>query len=385
MGRTGDSSSILGFGCMRLPVNGPTPDKIDFDLAIRMLRSAIDRGVDYVDTAYPYHSSGDPWVVPGESEILVAEALKDGYREKVKLATKLPSWAVKSHADFHKFLDHQLKRLGVSQIDYYLAHNMNVNFWKPMVEHDVFRFMDEAVKDGRIRFPSFSFHDDYPLFEEILKAYPWSMAQIQYNYLDHDWQAGRAGVKLAHERGVALVVMEPLRGGYLVNLLPDAPKEALRKARPDWSLAAWCLNWLWSQSEVSVVLSGMSDMAQTDDNVATAQAWRPGRFTEADAKTVDGVVEWFAGRIKASCTSCGYCLPCPSGVVIPKNIGYLNQYQMFDDPKAKEQCKAFYNLLVPEEESATACTDCGECVEKCPQHLEIPRLLEETVEIFKAS
>jgi predicted aldo/keto reductase-like oxidoreductase len=276
----------------------------------------------------------------------------------------------------------QLKRLGVSQIDYYLAHNLNINVWKPMLQHGLFKFFDEAVKDGRIRFPSFSFHDEYALFEEIIKASPWCRAQVLSNYLDIDGRAGWAGVKLAHERGAAVVVMEPLRGGFLVNLLPDAPKAALAKARPEWSLAAWCLNWLWSQPEVSVVLSGMSDMAQTDDNVATAQAWRPGKFTPEDEMVTDGVREWFAGRLKATCTACGYCLPCASGVEIPKNIGYLNDYFMFEDPEAKDKCKAFYKMLVLEKESAAACTDCGECLEKCPQHLEIPRLLEEAARIF---
>jgi predicted aldo/keto reductase-like oxidoreductase len=383
MGRTGDRSSILGFGCMRLPLNGPKPDNIDLDLAQAMLRSAIDRGVDYVDTAYPYHSAGDR-MTPGASEPFVARALKDGYRERVKLATKLPSWKVTSNRHMHEILDEQLKRLEVPCIDYYLVHNINTTVWAPMKEYRVFEFLDEAVKDGRIKYPAFSFHDEYPLFEEVIKSYDWAMTQVQYNYLDRDSQPGRAGVKLAYDRGIAVVVMEPLRGGFLIKHLPDVPKEALTKARPEWSLAAWALNWLWNQPEVSVVLSGMSDMAQTDDNVKTAQAWKGGIFTSDDTETIDRATGWFSDRIKAGCTACGYCMPCPSGVDIPKNFTYLNNYFLFDADEARTRCKLFYKMLVAEGEGASHCTSCGECIEKCPQHLEIPKHLEEVVEIFSA-
>jgi predicted aldo/keto reductase-like oxidoreductase len=382
MGRTGDSSTILGFGCMRLPLTGPTPDMIDYDLSERMLRSAIDRGVDYVDTAYPYHSAGDR-MTPGESEPFLAKALKGGYREKVKLATKLPSWKPEKFADFHSLLDEQLKRLDVRQIDYYLVHNLNRGVWPAVKDMGLLKFFGEAVKDGRIRFPSFSFHDDYALFEEIMLSYDWAMAQVQYNYLDRDWQAGRKGIKFAYDRGVAVVVMEPVRGGYLVNHLPEGPKEELRRAHPDWSLAAWCLNWVWAQKEVSVVLSGMSDMAQTDDNVASALSWTPGKFTEADSEIVDGVSAWFGSRLKAPCTACGYCLPCPSGVDIPKNLEFLNQHYLFDGEETRERSDIFYRMMVIPEVASTLCTSCGECLEKCPQHLEIPRFLEEAAGFYK--
>jgi predicted aldo/keto reductase-like oxidoreductase len=367
---------------MRLPLDGPTPDKIDYGLSERMLRSAIDRGVDYVDTAYPYHSNGDR-TTPGESEPFLAKALAGGYREKVKLATKLPSWKPESYADFHSLLDEQLKRLDVRQIDYYLIHNLNRGVWPKVKDLGLFRFFGEAVKDGRIRFPAFSFHDDYPLFEEIVTCYDWAMAQVQYNYVDRDWQAGRKGIKLAYDRGVAVVVMEPLRGGFLINHLPDGPRESLRKARPDWSLAAWCLNWVWSQKEVSVVLSGMSSQEQTDDNVASALAWKPGKFTEGDSAAIDEVTEWFSRRIRVSCTACGYCKPCPSGVDIPKNLDFLNQYYLFDADEARERSNVFYRMLVRAEEAATLCSECGECLEKCPQHLEIPRYLEEAAGFYK--
>jgi predicted aldo/keto reductase-like oxidoreductase len=367
---------------MRLPLNGPKPSDIDRDLATRMIRSAIDRGVNYVDTAFAYHSGGTR-DQPGESEPLVAHALNGGYREKVRLATKLPTWLVGSNADMHRYLDIQLKRLDIGRIDYYLAHNLNAAVWPAMVGHGMLRFLDEAVKDGRIRYPAFSFHDEYPLFETIVKSYDWQMVQVQYNYLDRDYQAGAAGVRLAASRGAAVVVMEPLRGGFLVRYLPDGPREALAKVRPDWPLAAWALNWLWSQKEVSVVLSGMSDMAQTDENVDAALAWRDGAFGEREAAAVDGVAGYFRERIKVDCTGCGYCMPCGEGVDIPKNLNFYNQIHLFDAAEARDRCRFFYGIQVSPPERAERCTSCGKCVEKCPQHISVPDVMKRTVEAFR--
>jgi predicted aldo/keto reductase-like oxidoreductase len=383
MGRTGDRASLLGFGCMRLPLDGPRPNNIDYDLATRMLRSAVDRGVNYVDTAFAYHSAGTR-EQPGESEPFLAHALKGGYREKVRLATKLPTWLVTSHADMHRYLDMQLRQLDVSRIDYYLAHNLNSAVWPVMLEHNLFGFFEEAVKDGRITYPSFSFHDEYPLYETILKSYDWAMVQVQYNYLDQEYQAGSAGVRLAHSRGAAVVVMEPLRGGFLVRYLPDGPREAFARIRPDWSLAAWCLNWLWSQPEVSVVLSGMSDMAQTDDNVRTALAWEDGVFGKEEAAAVEGAVSFFRDRLKVDCTACGYCMPCSEGIDIPKNLNFYNQYHLFDAGEARDRCRFFYGIQVSPPERAERCTSCGKCVEKCPQHISVPDVMKRVEETFRA-
>ncbi|MDR2339294.1 MAG: aldo/keto reductase [Deltaproteobacteria bacterium] len=274
IGQSGEKASILGFGCMRLPLHGPKPDNIDIDLATNMLRTAINRGVNYVDTAYAYHSSGRN--SPGASEPFLAHALKDGYRERILLATKLPTWLVNSHADMHKFLDEQLRRLDVRHIDFYLAHNLNSHVWEPMVNFGLVKFFEEAMKDGRIRFPCFSYHDSYGLFETICKSYDWAMAQIQYNYLDTEYQAGLKGLKLAASRGVGVVVMEPLRGGFLARHLPDELGARLQAIHPGWSMAAWALKWLRAQKEVSTVLSGMSDMAQVGDNLKSGD-----EFTKA--------------------------------------------------------------------------------------------------------
>ncbi|MDR1608335.1 MAG: aldo/keto reductase [Deltaproteobacteria bacterium] len=237
LGKIGAMSSVLGFGCMRLPLNGPTVSDIDLELATNMLRSAIDRGVNYVDTAYPYHSSAG-FESPGASEPFVGEALSGGYREKVFLATKLPTWLVESRAQMNELLDFQLKRLKTSRLDFYLAHTLNAVSWEKMLALGIREFFDEAVKDGRILYPSFSFHDQYPAFEKIVNDYSWVMAQIQYNYLDQAYQAGRAGLELAASKGMAVVVMEPLRGGFLINKVPESEVSRLKEIRPDWSLAA---------------------------------------------------------------------------------------------------------------------------------------------------
>jgi predicted aldo/keto reductase-like oxidoreductase len=348
-----------------------------------MLRLAIDRGVDYVDTAFPYHGGGDR-SKQGESEPFVGQALRGGYREKVKLATKLPTWLVKSHADMHKFLDAQLKALETSHIDYYLAHNLTEEVWEPMKRHKLFDFFEEAMKDGRIRYPSFSFHDQFPLFKTIVESYDWSMTQVQYNYLDVNFQAGTEGVRLAASRGIAVVVMEPLRGGYLVKYMPESEEKALREVRPDWSLAAWCLHWLWNQPEVCVVLSGMSNMEQTLDNLKSAENHREGLFGARDQECVERIQKLFGSRVKVSCTNCGYCMPCPTGVHIPKNLDFLNQYHLFEAAEVKKRCFDLYGMLLSVQEKALSCVECGECVEKCPQHLAIPELLGETCKTFSA-
>jgi predicted aldo/keto reductase-like oxidoreductase len=321
MGKTKEQSTILGFGCMRLPLNGPTPDMINIELATKMLRNAIESGVNYVDTAYAYHSAGTR-NTPGQSEPFVSGALKGGYREKVLLATKLPTWLVESHRDMHKYLDEQLRRLDVKYLDFYLAHNLNVYVWEKMQSFKLFDFFEEAMKDGRIRFPAFSFHDSYLLFETIIKNYDWALTQIQYNYLDQDYQAGRKGLKLANSRGMAVVIMEPLRGGFLARHIPEDIVSRLNNMHPDWSMAGWALKWLWSQSEVTTVLSGMSDMAQVEDNLKSAYQYTENGFSESDSSAIDEVARYFEQRLKVNCTQCGYCMPCPSGVDIPKNLGF---------------------------------------------------------------
>jgi len=378
-GSTGVELSILGFGCMRLPVTDPKdPTAIDYDLATAMLRKAIDQGVNYVDTAWPYHGSSRE--EPGASEPFVAHALKDGYRDKVHLATKLPTWIVTGRRDMDKYLDAQLKRLGVSHIDFYLAHNLNTLVWPGMKDLGLFDFMDEALKDGRIKHAGFSFHDRFDIFEDIVNSYDWTFAQIQYNYLDVDYQAGRRGLKLGADKGLGMVIMEPLRGGFLINYLPEAMRSMLAEVRPDWSLADWALRWIWDQPEAGVVLSGMTAMAHVDENLKIAETAAP--MSDREQAALVQVRDFFLERIKVNCTGCGYCLPCPAGVNIPKNLSFYNEYFLIDAEEARGRTKYFFQAQTSPDETFAHCIHCGECEEKCPQKLPISDTMTEVAKVF---
>lgn len=380
LGKSGIEVSQLGFGCMRLPLLGENPADIDIPTATSMIRRAIDAGVNYIDTAYPYHS--DSHAKPGQSEPVTGRALADGYREKVYLATKLPLWLVETRADMDRILDDQLRRLETTYIDVYLAHNINEGLWPKMKELGILGFFDSALKDGRIRHAAFSFHDRYSLFEEVLAGYDWSMAQIQYNYLDVDHQAGRRGLRLAAERGVGVVVMEPLRGGFLVNHLSEQAKQILLSARPGWSFAEWALRWIWDQPEVSLALSGMSTMEQVTENLRIAEQAGANALTAKDHEAIDQVRQLFLERTRVGCTACGYCLPCPSNVAIPKIFSLYNEYYFTDDPKAQQITRFFYMGIMGGDKQANSCTQCGVCLDKCPQHIDIPNEMSRAAGVF---
>lgn len=364
---------------MRLPLLDPkNPEAIDLDLATAMLHKAVDQGVNYVDTAWPYHSNSRQ--NPGESEPFVAQALKGGYREKVFLATKMPTWLVTSRQDMDKYLDAQLKRLGVNHIDFYLAHNMNTLVWPGIKGLGLFDFFDQALKDGRIKYAGFSFHDRFEVFEDILNSYDWTFAQIQYNYLDVDYQAGRRGLQMAAEKGLGTIIMEPLRGGFLIDYLPQHFRVELAAIQPQWSAVDWALRWLWDQPEVDLVLSGMTAMAHVDENLKIAGNTAP--LTPEQQAALVKVREFFLERTKVNCTSCGYCLPCPVGVNIPKNLSFYNNYHLIDADIARERAKYFFSVQTSAEESCTQCVHCRECEDKCPQHLPISDALSETCKIL---
>ena len=378
-GRTGLELSILGFGCMRLPVIDPgDPQSIDRDKAEAMLRRAIDAGVNYVDTAWPYHAPDR--AAPGASEPFVARAIKGGYREKVNLATKLPTWLVETRADMDRFLDRQLERLEVSRIDFYLAHNLNSLVWPRMKELKLREFMAGAVRDGRIGWAGFSFHDNYGLFEEIVTGYDWDFTQIQYNYLDENYQAGRRGVELAAGRGLGLIVMEPLRGGFLIRYIPDDIRKILSETRPDWSLADWAFRWLWNQPELGVVLSGMTEMPQVAENLSIADAAGP--MSEKEIAALDQAKDMFRKRIKVGCTGCGYCLPCSQGVAISKVLAHYNDYYLMDAEEVRERTKFFFGAQMAPSEYPQNCIRCRECEKKCPQSLPLSEALAEAAGLF---
>lgn len=383
MGKTGEAKSILGFGCMRLPLADPSnPESVDYEQAAAMLHQAIEGGVNYVDTAYNYHSLGGR-KGPGQSEPFVGKALKGGFRERVSVATKLPSWLVNKPEDMGRILNHQLQRLEIEQIDYYLVHNINSGTWNPIRRNGIFDFLDRARKDGRVKHVGFSFHDRYEIFEEIIDAYDWDFAQIQFNYIDLNYQAGERGLKKAAERGLGVVVMEPLRGGFLTNYMPLELAEMLTSIRPGWSLAEWALRWIWHYPEAQVVLSGMSHMDHVRDNLASAR--RAEAMTAEELAALAAVREYFDKRLKVNCTGCGYCLPCPEGVSIPKCFAHFNNYYLMDAEEVRGRSRFFYDAQLAETERADKCVACGRCEDLCPQHLPISELMPEINNLFRGA
>ncbi|MBI5458819.1 aldo/keto reductase [Methanobacterium sp.] len=380
-GKTKEKVSVLGFGCMRLPLKGDNPMDIDEKTAINMLRSAIDQGVNFIDTAYPYH--GISMDQGGASEPFLAKALHDGYREKVKIATKLPSWAVETRKDMDKFLDEQLKRLETDCIDFYMVHGINKSYWKNLKELGFEEFLDEAIADGRIKLAGFSFHDRIELFKEVVDHYDWSFCMIQLNYLDDDYQAGEEGLEYASARGLGVAVMEPLRGGHLATNIPSEVQELFDDAETKKSPAEWALRWVWNHPEVSVVLSGMTTMEQVEENLKIAQEAHPHMLTDPELDITQQAKSIFEKKVKISCTDCGYCLPCPSGVNIPENFAKYNDYFLFGNPEMKDLYKFNYHTFMPDHEHAAVCSECGICEEHCPQGIKITQELKKVKDFFE--
>lgn len=364
--------SILGFGCMRLPI--AKDGIIDEKQATEMLRYAIDHGVNYVDTAYPYHK--------GESEPFVGRALQGGYREKVYLATKLPSWLIKSHADMDRYLDEQLKRLQTDHIDFYLVHGLQKPFWENLRSLGVTDFLDDAIADGRIKYAGFSFHDELPLFKEIVDAYNWTFCQIQYNFMDEQNQAGTEGLKYAADRGLGIVIMEPLRGGMLTKDILSI-NAIWEKAPVRGSPTEWALRWVWNHPEVTVVLSGMSSFGQVEQNIAYAENGLPNSLTQKELDLFKEAETEYKKRIKVPCTGCRYCVPCPSNVSIPECFEMYNQGCMFDAPDVARINYGFLGGMFGGSPGfASQCLECGECEEKCPQGISIREQLKKVAAYF---
>jgi hypothetical protein len=375
--QTGDQLSILGFGCMRL---SQKDGRIDEERATRQIRHAIDGGVNYIDTAWPYHG--------GESEPFVGRALAGGYRERVKLATKLPTWLVKTPSDMDRFLDAQLEKLATPRIDYYLVHSLNGGNWDGIAALGVADFLDRAQADGRIGNAGFSYHGLREDFKRVAGAYAWRFCQIQYNYLDEDRQAGTEGLRHAAAQGLAVIVMEPLRGGTLAAPPPPAIDAMWRESEMRRTPAEWALRWVWNHPEVTVVLSGMNDEAQVEENLRVAADALPGALTAAETDLVGRVGRKYREIMKVACTGCGYCQPCPSGVDIPGCFDAFNALHTFG--KSPQEAGFQYVLRVSGMISGTPawaslCSQCRDCIEKCPQSLQIPELLEQVVAEFEGA
>lgn len=352
--------SALGFGMMRLPTLGGDPSQIDEVEATRMLHYAIDHGVNYLDSAYGYHR--------GTSESFLGRALRGGYRERVKVATKMPCWLIKEPADFDRYLDEQLERLQDERIDFYLLHSLGKEHWPTVRDYKVFDWAERAMADGRIDHLGFSFHDSFALFQEIVDYYDhWTLAQIQYNYMDEEYQAGTQGLKYAADRGLAVVVMEPIRGGMLSRTPPQPILDLWDRAQVQRSPAEWALRWVWNHPEVSVVLSGMSTMEHVVENINTAETAKPGTLALQELALIGRVRDLYRRLAPIPCTNCGYCLPCPNGVNIPHIFRLFNEALMYNDLRTS---RMLYGWL-EDGEKADACAACGECEQLCPQSIEI--------------
>lgn len=372
-GKTNEMVSILGFGAMRLPVlDKSDPSTIDDDKAIKLVRYAIYQGVNYVDTAYPYHGNGMEG--GGASEPFLAKALKDGYRERVKIATKLPSWLINTRKDMDKYLNEQLKRLNTDYIDFYLVHSINRYTWHILKKAGIDEFLNQAIKDGRIKYAGFSFHDKLDLFKEVVDYYDWSFCQIQYNYLDENYQAGTEGLEYAAQRGLGITIMEPLRGGKLADVSNEV-KDVFSKYPEKRSPAEWALRWVWNHEEVSVVLSGMNQMEQVLENIKIAGEAKANTFKRDELDIITKAKKIFEEKIKVNCTACEYCMPCPNGVAIPQNFNCYNAYYMFEGAN-------LYNWI-DEEQKASKCIECGKCEEHCPQGIKIIDELKNVAELFE--
>lgn len=373
-GTTGFEVSALGFGAMRMPLRSDDQTDIDRPAAIRMIRHAIDAGVDYLDTAWPYHG--------GASEGLCGEALRDGYGQRVRVATKLPTWMINDDRPrVAPFLDEQLRRLGREHIEVYLIHALQRPLWETTQRFELIGQLEDARRAGKIGHIAFSFHGDLPLFREIVDAYEgWAMAQIQYNWANTTVQAGRAGLDYAAAKGLAVVVMEPLLGGELVAPPPSVLAELARVAPADQSPVGKALRWLWDQPGVSTVLSGMSTMDQLDENLGHARAARVGRYGDQDQVHFQAASDALFAAYPVHCTKCRYCLPCPQGVNIPRNFELYNDKVAFAG--RQDQHNNIMYRMMAEHEKASACVQCGECEAKCPQGIEIASWMPRAVESF---
>jgi predicted aldo/keto reductase-like oxidoreductase len=365
--------SALGFGAMRFPVIDGDSGKIDEKAASEMVYYAIDNGVNYIDTAYPYHS--------GQSEGFVGRTLQGVYRDKVKIATKLPCWEVENKEDFDRLLIEQLERLKTAQIDFYLLHALNEKSWLKMEQLGVLPWAEKALADGKIAHLGFSFHDEFEVFKTIIDAYDrWEFCQIQYNYMDIDYQAGKKGLDYAAENGLAVIVMEPIRGGRLVDP-PQQIEEIWNQADQKRTPADWSLQWLWNQPEVSVVLSGMSEMQHVVENVASGNQSGINSLSEAESELVVRVRGEYEGLALIPCTRCGYCIPCPEGIDIPRLLNIYNDSIMYDK---NDYAKTEYNNFVPVNNRANLCVACQECEEKCPQGILVSEWMVNIDQIFAA-
>ena len=353
--------SALGFGCMRLPTL--QSGKVSKQEAVRIIRHGIDNGINYLDTAAPYHN--------GDSETVVGNAMKNGYRDKVLVATKMPTWAPTKKSDLDHIFNEQQAKLQVDCIDVYLLHCLHRGLMESVQKLGMIEWIAKKKEQGKIRYLGFSFHDDLTLFREIVDLFDWDICQIQYNYVNETVQAGTEGLKYAASQGLSTIVMEPLFGGTLAN---PVRKLAGVFKKHDQNPVDLALRWLWDKPEVGLVLSGMSNMDQTVQNLEVAGRSGIGTLTDDERAVISEAQTVYAESLPIACSKCGYCLPCPSGVDIPANFELYNN--MTAMPDTALLMKNMYGMFAPSRQ-ASHCTECGQCEQKCPQHLTIPHYLKQ--------
>jgi predicted aldo/keto reductase-like oxidoreductase len=366
-------ASVLGFGTMRLPTIETTSGSKNKLEAVKLIRYAIDHGVNYVDTAYSY--------LQGKSETLIGKALQEGYRERVKLATKMPTWLVNSEQDMDKYLNEQLHRLCPDYVDFYLLHGLNQRQWDRIRKFDVLIWLEKKLDDGIIKHLGFSFHDNFDAFKSIIDGYDgWTFCQIQYNYMDADKQAGTRGLDYAASKGLAVVVMEPIGGGRLVNP-PKEVQELWEAAEVKRTPAEWALRWVWNHRQVSVALSGMATIEQVIQNVQSASNYDFCNMTVKEFELIGRARQKYSELGFVPCSACGYCMPCPEGVNIPVILSLYNEYHMKEKSK---DIRSKYWDCISQENQARRCVKCGKCEELCPQRLSLRSIISEAALIFES-
>lgn len=361
-GKTNLKVSRFGLGCMRYPN--------DEAQAIEMVRYALDNGVNYLDTAYAY----------GESEVITGRALKHGYRNKAYLATKSPIWYITKHADFEKYLDEELLRLGTDYIDIYLLHNLDIGNWERVKKYDGFTFLDNMVKKGKIKHRAFSYHGTLNGFKEIVDFYDWEMAQIQLNILDEFNQAGVEGLKYAASKEMAVVIMEPLRGGHILNNCPEEVLNLISNHPKKLSLLEWAFKWLYNMPETTVIISGTSSLEQLKENIKIFDDAKPNTMTSEDLELIRRIQTAFNKNQSINCTGCKYCIPCPNNVEIPEIFKLYNSLKLMDTHFID---KVLYkSTFIPSKTGADQCIECGLCEKHCPQSIKIIENLKKAHELL---
>ena len=363
--------SLLGFGCMRFPTikQNDGTSKIDFELTSEMIDYAIKNGVNYIDTAYPYHN--------GESEVVVGKIMKNYPRDSFYLATKLPMWKVESKEMVREIFNEQLNKLQMEYFDFYLLHSLDKQRFEKVKEFEVLEECLKLKEEGKIKNLGFSFHDDYEVFEEIINYYDWDFCQIQLNYMDTDIQAGLKGVEKAKEKNIPLVIMEPIKGGSLASFGSDI-NQMFNEFNPNKSIASFALRYVASFDQVMTVLSGMSSFEQVRDNIETFSDFK--EMTKEEYKLIENVKEKILSKVKNGCTGCEDCMPCPMKVNIPMAFRYWNNWSMYGKD---DKYLNYYKNNVKEEGSPINCIECGKCEKLCPQHIQIRKNLKEVISDFK--